>query len=581
MRTFNKTHFKSSMPIKTLIHGEDASSEETITSMQQNLTQIGFNIVEQSWLNPITNVWTVRIQDNECALLFTHGKGTSKKSALASGLGAFFERLSSHYFWVNVYLGDEISNSKFVYYANEKWFQPPENGDWPKDVLNDSLHRFYDPENEIAFYKLIDANSANHHRGVCCLPFTCQRTQSLVYFPVNIIANLYASNGIAVGKTKSEARVLALSEIIENFVKFKVIAEDLSLPNIPTEVLDRYPNIQQIFDALEEAGFSVLLHDASLEGKYPVVAITLIDPTNQGVLLSFGSHPIFETALESSVTALLQNRNLDALDCFAEIGFDLDEIASPKNLQAHFKNSNGIISWNFFHQKSDFEFTDWDQQQSKNDTQNQFLDLCDLIQSHGNDIYIADYEELGVHCCRILVPGMSEVFPIDDLMWENNNAGNQIRNAILKQNKTAEECKHLIHALEDLNCDDHYLVAALIGMHADEDSIFADLRITELVTLLALKIQDNERIQEGCEWLIHFKQINAKRLKTYQCINTLLQLDGMVNYGEALKKLYGAETLNNALALIDGEDVFPLKSNWVMHKLLLDGYKKVILGSSE
>jgi len=170
---------------------------------------------------------------------------------------------------------------------------------------------------------------------------------------------------------------------------------------------------------------------------------------------------------------------------------------------------------------------------------------------------------------------MSEINPIDDLVWENNNAGIDLREAILNEHKSAQECDDLIHQLEALNTDDRYPVSALIGMPADKDSIFADLCVTELITLLALKIQDNERIQEGCEWLIHFRQIDKKRLKTYQCINTLLQLEGMANYAVALEKLYGHETLNNALALIDGEDVFSLKSHWKMHKLLLDGYQKV------
>jgi len=561
------------MPTQTHIPGKDAALEDSITSMQHKLQNIGFTIVEQSWLNPIANVWSVHIRDSDCPLLFTNGKGASKKAALASALGEFFERLSTHYFWADYYLGDEVANSKAVHYSSEKWFAQNDNGSWPDGVLNEELQDFYNPDGELNASKLIDTNSANRSRGICCLPYVCERSQDTVYFPVNVIGNLYVSNGMSAGNTKYEARVQALSEIFERYVKFKIIAEGICLPNVPEEVLDRYPSIQAGIQELEAAGYPLLVQDASLGGKYPVMVVTLLNPDNQGVYASFGAHPRFEVALERALTELLQGRGLDALGDFAEAGFDQDEIASPQNLETHFIDSSGIVSWNFLRDEADHEFNDWDG--IAKTTHQEFDWLCERIHSEGNDIFIMDYDELDVYACRVLVPGMSEIYPPDDLVWENNNAGMDIRDAILSKNKTKEECETLIEKIEDLNADDQHSVAALIGLPADKDSIFADLRIAELTTLLALKIQDNERIQEGCEWLLHFRQINPQRLKTYQCINTLLQLEGMPQYGSSLKKLYGEKVLNDALALIDGEDIFPLESDWNMHALLVKAYSKM------
>lgn len=561
------------MPTQTHILGKDAALEVSITSMQQKLQNIGFTIVEQSWLNPIANVWSVHIRDSDCPLLFTNGKGASKKAALASALGEFFERLSTHYFWADYYLGDEVANSKAVHYTSEKWFTQTDNGSWPDGVLNEELQDFYNPDGELNASNLVDTNSANRSRGICCLPYICERTQENVYFPVNLIGNLYVSNGMSAGNTKYEARVQALSEIFERYVKFKIIAEGICLPNVPDEVLQRYPSIQAGIQELEAAGYPLLVQDASLGGKYPVMVVTLLNPDNQGVYASFGAHPRFEVALERALTELLQGRGLDALGGFAEAGFDQEEIASPQNLETHFIDSSGIVSWNFLRDQADYEFNDWDG--IAETTHQEFDWLCERIHDEGNDIFIMDYDELDVYACRVLVPGMSEIYPPDDLVWENNNAGMDIRDAILSKNKTKEECEKLIEKIEDLNADDQHPVAALIGLPADKDSIFADLRIAELTTLLALKTQDNERIQEGCEWLLHFRQINPQRLKTYQCINTLLQLDSMPQYGSSLKKLYGEKVLNNALALIDGEDIFPLESDWNMHALLVEAYSKM------
>ena len=564
------------MHIQNHILVKDAPLEDSITTMQLMLEKIGFHIVEQSWLNPVSNVWSVHVRDQDCPLLFTNGKGTSKKAALASALGGFFERLSTHYFWAEYYLGDEISNSNFVHYRHEKWFETNTNGSCPEGVLNEELRELYNPHGQLNFSNLIDANSANSQRGICCLPYECMRTQESVYFPVNVIANLYVSNGMSAGNTRNEARVQALSEIFEHYVKFKIIAEGISLPNVPHNVLNRYPAIQAGLKELEVAGFHLLIKDASLGGKYPVTVICLLNPENQGVYASFGAHPKYEVALERSLTGLLQGRSLDALDVFAEAGFDLDQIASPQNLEAYFIDSCGIVSWKFLKDKPDYPFCDWDKHDNANNTAQELNDLCERIHAEGNDIFISDHEELGVYCCRILVPGMSEIYPADDLMWENNNAGIDIRDAILKPGKSLHECEALIDKLEELNLDDQYPVSALIGLPADEDSIFADLRIAELITMLALRIQDTERTQEGCEWLMHFKQIDQRRLKTYQCINTILQLDKMTEYADALEKLYEREIVSDALALIDGEELFPLKSNWKMHELLIDGYKKVI-----
>ena len=120
-------------------------------------------------------------------------------------------------------------------------------------------------------------------------------------------------------------------------------------------------------------------------------------------------------------------------------------------------------------------------------------------------------------------------------------------------------------------------MAALIGLPADPDSIFSDMRVAELITLLALKAQDADRVIEGCEWLMHFRQIDESRLKTYQCIHTLMQLEGLSQYGTALAKLYGEETLEKALSLIEGKEVYPLESDWKMHYLLVDAYKKLTI----
>ncbi len=146
---------------QTFIPGKDAALEDSIARFQQKLSDLGFQIEEASWLNPVPNVWSVHIRDKECALCFTNGKGATKKAALASALGEYFERLSTNYFFADFWLGETIANGPFVHYPNEKWFPLTENDDVPEGLLDDRLRAFYDPENELTGSMLIDLQSGN------------------------------------------------------------------------------------------------------------------------------------------------------------------------------------------------------------------------------------------------------------------------------------------------------------------------------------------------------------------------------------------------------------------------------------
>lgn len=561
-----------------LIPGKDASLEHSIASMQAKLAARGFDIEECSWLNPVDNVWSVHVRNRACPLMFTNGKGASKLAAHASALGEYFERLSCNYFWNHYYLGDAVANGEFAHYPRERWF-PVTGNDWPSELLTPELQAFYNPEGSIPAEALIDMNTGHYERGICAIPYVRQRDGAEVCFPVNIISNLYVSNGMAAGNTPAEARAQALSEILERHVKFKVIAEGLCLPDVPEDVIARHPAIAAGIQGLREAGFGILVKDASLGGQYPVICVTTLNPRDQGVFASFGAHPRFAIALERALTGLLQGRALDALDGFPPPGFDLAEVASAPNIEIHFVDSSGIVHWNFFNEAADFDFVDWNFTAT---TAGDYTWLAERIHADGHDIYIADFEHLGVYTCRILVPGMSEIYPVDDLEWENNSNGAAVRPAILHLAELDDDqCGQLLDTLNELNLADEGPVAALIGLAPDAGSLWADLRVGELKAMLALAIGDTDAIREGCEWVRQFEQLDAGRRRVYQCIATLLDMADPNAFEEALVSLYGDDTLDLATDLIDGEVRFfglrspgPELDGCQLHQRLLAEYAK-------
>jgi ribosomal protein S12 methylthiotransferase accessory factor len=568
------------MHTESFIPGKDASLESTIATMQHKLAARGFHLDESSWLNPVESIWSVHVRDRECPMLFANGKGATQLAARASALGEFFERLGTHYFWTHFHLGATRANAPYVHYPQERWFAPTDDGHWPQELLNPELHAFYNPDGDIDGEVLVDLNSGNVERGICALPYKRLHDGAETWIPVNIIGNLYVSNGMAAGNTPMEARAQALSEIFERHIKYRIIREGLCLPEVPEEVIARYPGIAAGIKGLRAAGFGILVRDASLGGRYPVMNVTLLHPKDQGVFASFGAHPRFEIALERALTELLQGRALDALGSFPEAGFDMEEIQLASNLEIHFVDSSGVISWNFLGDTPDYPFADWN---FSTTTAEDYQWLCDCIKAEGHDIYVADFAEQGAYSCRILVPGMSEIYPVEDLAWENNSIGNRIRPSLVKlPDLSDDESRALLDDLQTMNLNDERPLWEILGLAVPLDTVWKELRIGELKTLLALAIGDEEATREGCDWVRNFQEMNPTRHLVYRCVESLLNLDDADNYRRSLTLLYGAETVRQAQALLDRSERFfgldTLGSDMqgsAMHQTLLKAYDKL------
>ena len=287
---------------RTYIEGKDRALEETIATMTGILAELGMKIEIASWRNIVPHVWSLHIRDAASPMCFTNGKGATKESALCSALGEFIERLSCNFFYNDQFFGEEIANSPFVHYPNERWFKPGANDQLPEGILDDHCRAIYNPEGELGGSNLIDTNSGNMERGICALPFVRRSDGETVWFPSNLIENLFLSNGMSAGNTLPEAQVQCLSEIFERAVKKKIIEEELALPDVPPAVLAKYPNLVEGVQALEAQGFPVLVKDASLGGQFPVACVALMNPRTGGVFVSFGAHPSLAVALERSLT---------------------------------------------------------------------------------------------------------------------------------------------------------------------------------------------------------------------------------------------------------------------------------------
>ncbi|WP_339433005.1 MULTISPECIES: OsmC domain/YcaO domain-containing protein [unclassified Pseudomonas] len=573
----------------TYIAGKDLPLEQTIANMSGILADLGMKIEIASWRNIVPNVWSLHIRDAQSPMCFTNGKGATKEGALASALGEFIERLNCNFFYNDQFWGEEIANAPFVHYPDERWFKPGPKDELPSEILDPYCLDIYNRDDELRGSNLIDTNSGNTQRGICSLPFVRQSDNEVVYFPSNLIENLFLSNGMSAGNTLAEAQVQCLSEIFERAVKREILEGEMALPDVPQDVLEKYPSILAGIKALEEQGFPVLVKDASLGGEFPVMCVTLMNPRTGGVFASFGAHPSLEIALERSLTELLQGRSFEGLNDLPQPTFSGQAVTEPNNFVEHFIDSSGVVSWRFFSAKPDFEFVEWDfSGQGEDSNGEEAATLFGILQDMGKEAYMAVYEHIGAKACRILVPGYSEIYPVEDLIWDNTNKALQFRADILNlHNLSKVGLRNLATGLEKSELDDYTDITTLIGIEFDDNTPWGKLTILELRLLIYLALQKFDQAKDLVEAFLQYNDNTVERGLFYQAVNVVLEMEldedlELADYEANFRRMFGHERMDAAIGSVNGSVRFygltptSLKLEGLdRHLRLIESYKKL------
>ncbi|PMQ07853.1 Ribosomal protein S12 methylthiotransferase accessory factor YcaO [Pseudomonas sp. AD21] len=573
----------------TYIAGKDLPLEQTIANMSGILADLGMKIEIASWRNIVPNVWSLHIRDAHSPMCFTNGKGATKEGALASALGEFIERLNCNFFYNDQFWGEDIATAEFVHYPNERWFKPGPKDELPPEILDEYCLDIYNRDGELKGSHLYDTNSGNTQRGICSLPFVRQSDGEVVYFPSNLIENLFLSNGMSAGNTLAEAQVQCLSEIFERAVKREILEGEMALPDVPQEVLEKYPSILAGIKGLEDQGFPVLVKDASLGGEFPVMCVTLMNPRTGGVFASFGAHPSLEVALERSLTELLQGRSFEGLNDLPQPTFSGQAVTEPNNFVEHFIDSSGVVSWRFFSAKADFEFVEWDfSGQGENSNAEEAATLFGILEGMGKEAYMAVYDDLGANACRILVPDYSEIYPVDDLIWDNTNKALQFRADILNLHSLSKVgLRNLAQGLENSELDDYTDITTLIGIEFDDNTPWGKLTILELRLLICLALQKYEPAKDLVEAFLQYNDNTVERGLFYQAVNVCLEMEldedlELADYEASFRRMFGDERMDAAIGSVNGSVRFYGLTPTSMklegldrHLRLIDSYKKL------
>lgn len=505
---------------------KDAPLEESITKMKAVLADIGCKTTFSHEKHPLKNCYSVNLASVEAPNhIYSNGKGIISEAAIASALGEYIERLQTNNFFIDFHL------------PNRKYYPDQVSFEFGGSYLSDELRLVYDPDGELTDEDLVDYNS-DSQSTIVALPFTKESTGEKVYIPLNILSNLYVSNGMASGNSPQEAQVQALSEIFERYAKIEIIKNGYALPKIPDEITQSFEELYSDVLALRELGYIVEVLDASLGGKYPVTAISLINPDKSSLFVSFGAHPILKVSLERTMTELMQGRDLETLDSFEVPTFDMSFVSSSFNLELHFIDSNGKVGFRFLSSAKSFEYAPWNYQAEGTEAELNYL--TSTLRIMGKELYLREYSYLGFYSCQIVVPGVSEVYPIDDLIYNNRNRGKLVRNMILHFNDF--DPGDILVNIESL--DDTLHVDTYIGVIFENSFSMLELK-AQIHLILGNTEEALAALEFGTNTLGHV-------------VAELIRMDKKklvwAEYESALLTIFGRQKVEKALRIVNGED---------------------------
>ncbi|MDQ7042236.1 MAG: YcaO-like family protein [Sulfurimonas sp.] len=506
---------------------KDASLEESLSRMKATLEDVGCETKFSQEKHPLSNCFSVNLASVEAPRhIYSNGKGIISDASIASALGEYIERLQTNNFFIDFHL----PNRK--YYPDEVAFE------FEEEYLNTELQAIYNPDSRLDDEDFVDFNS-DYEDKIVALPFIKRSDGKKTYIPLNILSNLYVSNGLATGNSPQEAQVQALSEIFERFAKIQIIKNGYSLPKFPDGVIKSFPRVYKDVQELRDLGYIVEVLDASLGGVFPVTAISFINPKTSTLFVSFGAHPILEVSLERTMTELMQGRSLENLDSFEVPTFDMSLVSDSFNLEAHFIDSNGKLGFSFLSAKKSFEYAPW--VYDGDSTQQEHTYLIGILESMGKESYLREYNYLGFYSCQMIVPTISEVYPIDDLMYNNKNNGKRIRDMVLNFKEYSPD--EIMLEIEQLEENLH--MEKYIGVIYNENFSMREFKAQVLFSM--------GEVEEALE-LLEFGHYRLGLIIVELVKMEESELD-FSDYEEALYNIYGQENIQKALRVLDGDEL--------------------------
>jgi ribosomal protein S12 methylthiotransferase accessory factor len=186
------------------------------------------------------------------------------------------------------------------------------------------------------------------------------------------------------------------------------------------------------------------------------------------------------------------------------------------------------------------------------------------------------------------VPGYSEIYPVEDLIWDNTNKALLFREDILNLHSLNDaSLSALLDRLENNELDEYADIATLIGIEFDENTEWGQLTVLELKLLIHLALKQLEAAQDLVGAFLQYNDNTVERKLFYQALNVVLEVTmdeelEMENYEYNFRRMFGNVRMNAVLGSVNGSVRFfgltptSMKLEGLdRHHRLIDSYKKL------
>ncbi len=391
---------------------KDAKPEDTVALIKGILSDLDITLSESWNETGIDDCWALRVTEQNGAY-GTNGKGISKEFAMASAYAEFMERLSLGIFLrTRQFLNRDDETNLNAYAPDVRYMTKQElidNGEWMDPIIEkyDGLTREYIAKLCVAFAG---------KEPVLTVPYYSLFEDKYVYIPIDFESRIYTANGCCAGNTRYEAWIHGLSEIYERHNCLEFLSSGKAAPVIPEETLRQYSAVSRILDKIKEKGdFEVTVFDLSLGTGFPVIATRTINKTNHGYKVNVGADPIFEIAIQRTLTETFQGESLDNFKALStRIPTDVKEVASKNNILNQMVIAHGVFASDFFAEEIESGISECSFPPDNSDKNNkQLLDyMLDMVRKLKKPVYIRNASYLGFPCYRFIIPGFSESRPM-------------------------------------------------------------------------------------------------------------------------------------------------------------------------
>jgi len=275
-------------------------------------------------------------------------------------------------------------------------------------------------------------------------------------------------------------------------------------------------------------------------------------------------------ALERSLTELLQGRSFEGLNELPPPTFESNAVTEPYNFVEHFIDSSGIVSWRFFSAMPDYEFVEWNfAGQGNTANADEAATLFGILHKMGKEVY-------------------SEIYPVEDLIWDNTNKALLFREDILNLHRlNGKQLTALLDRLENNELDEYADIANLIGIEFDENTEWGQLTVLELKLLIHLALKQLEAAQDLVGAFLQYNDNTVERKLFYQALNVVLEVAlnpelEIENYEHNFRRMFGNARMDAVLGSVNGNVRFfgLTPTNMKLegldrHHRLIDSYKKL------